>query len=65
AILGLVIVVSFRVDCFLQKQPSPKATVAALIYAARIVLSYTTAWDTIGFAAPRSRFLRLGTTRIH
>jgi hypothetical protein len=42
----LVIVVPFVPEVLLQKQPSPKATMAAL-YPTRAALSYTTAWDTI------------------
>jgi hypothetical protein len=38
----------------LQKQPSPKATVAALFYTTRATLSYTTRWDTISYAKRNS-----------
>ncbi|HZY98281.1 MAG TPA: hypothetical protein VFE36_01775, partial [Candidatus Baltobacteraceae bacterium] len=43
----------------LQKQPSPKATMAAL-YAMRAALSYTTAWDTIRHAAQLGTLLDSG-----
>jgi hypothetical protein len=46
AILALVIVDPFVSVVSLQKQPSPKATMAAL-YTTRVAFSYTTAWDTI------------------
>jgi hypothetical protein len=43
----LAIVVSFRGKSFVQKQPSPRATMAAL-YPIGPAGSYTTRWDTIG-----------------
>jgi hypothetical protein len=42
----LAIVVSFRGKSFVQKQPSPRATMAAL-YPIGPAGSYTTRWDTI------------------